>query len=125
MECPSPIGLGLDLALAEAVLVEERAQRLEHEQRRALVALRLGGRLDDVVRCDGCTHRLERYTAIARAEPQPSRARSVSSAPCPESRKLLSTLLACAALAARALSGALGARLARPGHLLRGLQQTC
>jgi hypothetical protein len=48
-------GLGLERPRAEPALVEERAQRLDDDQRRAVVALRLGGRRDDVVggRCDG------------------------------------------------------------------------
>ena len=45
--------LDLQLAGAEAVLVEERGQRVEHDERRARVAvgLRQGG--DDVVGRDG------------------------------------------------------------------------
>jgi hypothetical protein len=43
-------GCGLEAARAEPVLVEEREQRLDDEQRRTVVGLRLGVRLDDVVR---------------------------------------------------------------------------
>jgi hypothetical protein len=45
----------LDLALAEAVRVEERAQRLEHEQRRTGVGRRRV-RAHDVVWSDGHAH---------------------------------------------------------------------
>jgi hypothetical protein len=44
------------LAVAQVVAVEEREQRLEHEQRRALVGLRLGVGADDVVRRDLVGH---------------------------------------------------------------------
>ena len=49
--------LDLDLAAAEAVLVEEGRERLEDEQRLALVGLALGVGADDVVGGDLGAHR--------------------------------------------------------------------
>ena len=47
----------LDLAaLADGVRVEEPPERLQHEQRRAVVSLRLGEGLDDVVWRDRAGH---------------------------------------------------------------------
>ena len=40
-EWPSPIALGLEPPRADAVLVEERLQRLAHQQRRELARGRL------------------------------------------------------------------------------------
>ncbi len=54
--------LRLDLPGAEIVLVEEGAQGLQHEQRRACAGRHVRMALDNVVRCDCCTHRLARYT---------------------------------------------------------------
>ena len=48
--------LGIEVAGAEAVLVEERQQRLDDEQRLALVARRVLGGADDVVGRDGVAH---------------------------------------------------------------------
>ena len=54
----------LDLALAEAVLVEEGLQRLEDEKRGAAVTLSLLRGMDDVVWRDCGAHRPQRYTYI-------------------------------------------------------------
>ena len=55
-ECPSPTGRDLGLAGAEAVLVEELEQRIEDEQRRALVGRRLLVAAHDVVGGDRVAH---------------------------------------------------------------------
>ncbi len=52
---------GHDLAIAEAVLVQEARQRLEYQQRRATVVLRLCEGLDDVICGDWCGHGREPY----------------------------------------------------------------
>ncbi len=76
------------------MLVEEGAQRLEHEQRRAAVSLPLRRGLDDVIRCDRRAHRPERYKDrnLLCAE--------VSQATMPRIRTLLLSSLAAALLAA-------------------------
>jgi hypothetical protein len=47
---------GHDLAFAQAVLIQEARQRLEHQQGRATVVLPLCKGLHDVVRCDRRAH---------------------------------------------------------------------
>ena len=102
-----------DLALAEAVGVEERLERVEHEQGRAAVSLPLRRRADDVVWRDRCAHGREPIaTATFPAlrclnRPCPDSAPSHS----PSSPRLLGRR-----------DGAAGRRrrLAEPDHLLRG-----
>ncbi len=80
------------LALAEVMLVEEGPQRLDHEQRRAAVTLRVRRGLDDVVCCDWGAHGPERYIDrnLLCAE--------VSKATMPRIRTLLASLAAGALL---------------------------
>jgi len=59
--------LRFDLAGTEIVLLQEGAQRLQHEQGGAPVRRDVRKALDNVVRCDCCTHRLARYTESGEA----------------------------------------------------------
>ena len=67
--------LGLDLALADTVLVQEPAQRLDHEQGRARVGGRVRVCMDDVVRCrcDGHSGNATRRLGCLAREPGPPR----------------------------------------------------
>src|SRR5919199_4890913 len=103
--------LDVELAGAEAVLVEERPQGLDDEQRRALVALGLGAAFDDVVRGGGDRHARRTLVERARRWPPPagsSAALGGARAGRRRARGLLARLLACllleAALAERVLA---------------------
>src|ERR1019366_3425095 len=102
---PLPDRRGADLALADAVLVEEGPQGLEHEQRGAAVSLPVRRGLDDVVRCDRSAHGIEPYKDrnLLCAE--------VSQATMSKIRTLLLTLTSCALL-----FGAIGTGQALASH---------
>ena len=109
---------GLDLALAEPVAVEERPQRLEHQQRRAAVP-----RASAAVwtMSSGAMAVLTGPTLHGDRPPgpQPSPPWSVSThhVPNPQASPHAARLRPRRSRA----GGARGARLARPDHLLRGL----
>ena len=103
LECPSPIGLASISPSPSPWRRETRAAARSTSSGGRLLCCASRGRLDDVVRCDGCTHWPQRYTATARSATATFPALECLNAPCPESPSFFPTLLACG-LAAAALA---------------------
>ena len=68
---PVADGLDVEIAAAEAVLVEKRAQRREDQQWRTVVALGVGVGGDDVVRCGFRWHRTGKLVASVNCRDAP------------------------------------------------------